>query len=39
VLDINGEVRYVQRALYEGEHHELGILFVEEGKGWKHKAV
>ncbi|MEH7235847.1 PDZ domain-containing protein [Bacillus sp. JJ1562] len=39
VLDINGEVRYVQRALYEGEHHELGILFVNEGKRWKHKAV
>ncbi|MEH7225103.1 PDZ domain-containing protein [Bacillus sp. JJ1566] len=39
VLDINGEVRYVQRALYEGEHHELGILFVNEGKGWKGKAV
>lgn len=39
VLDINGEVRYVQRALFEGEHHELGILFVNEGKGWKHKAV
>lgn len=29
VLDINGEVRFVQRALYEGEHHELGILYVE----------
>ncbi|MEH7387500.1 PDZ domain-containing protein [Bacillus sp. JJ1521] len=39
VLDINGEVRFIQRALYEGEHHELGILFVNEGKGWKHKAV
>ncbi|RFB14892.1 PDZ domain-containing protein [Bacillus sp. HNG] len=39
VLDINGEVRYVQRALYEGEHHELGILFVNEGKRWKHNAV
>ncbi|MEH7381257.1 PDZ domain-containing protein [Bacillus sp. JJ1533] len=39
VLDINGEVRYVQRALYEGEHHELGILFVNEGKRWKHRAV
>ncbi|WP_010676839.1 PDZ domain-containing protein [Bacillus timonensis] len=39
VLDVNGEVRFVQRALYEGEHHELGILFVNEGKGWKHKAV
>ena len=27
VLDINGEVRFVQRALYEGDHYELGILF------------
>lgn len=30
VLDTNGEVRFVQRALYEGDHHELGILFVQE---------
>lgn len=30
VLDARGEVRFVQRALYEGDHHELGILFVEE---------
>ncbi|MFP7297269.1 PDZ domain-containing protein [Neobacillus niacini] len=30
VLDINGEVRFVQRALYEGDHYELGILFVQE---------
>ncbi|WML59074.1 PDZ domain-containing protein [Neobacillus sp. PS2-9] len=28
VLDTNGEVRFVQRALFEGDHHELGILFV-----------
>lgn len=28
VLDTNGEIRFVQRALYEGDHHELGILFV-----------
>jgi hypothetical protein len=30
VLDINGEVRFVQRALYEGDHYELGILFVQD---------
>ncbi|MCJ8007650.1 PDZ domain-containing protein [Lederbergia wuyishanensis] len=29
VFDKNGEKRLVQRALYEGEHHELGILFIE----------
>ena len=28
VLDVNGQIRFVQRALYEGDHHELGILFV-----------
>ncbi|AZU63956.1 PDZ domain-containing protein [Neobacillus mesonae] len=28
VLDTNGEIRFVQRALFEGDHHELGILFV-----------
>ncbi|MBS4205003.1 PDZ domain-containing protein [Lederbergia citrea] len=36
VLDTNGEKRFVQRALYEGDHHELGILFVE--KRMKHGA-
>lgn len=30
VLDINGEIRFVQRALYEGDHYELGILFVQD---------
>lgn len=29
VLDVNGEIRFEQCALYEGDHHELGILFVE----------
>ncbi|HEU5139239.1 MAG TPA: PDZ domain-containing protein [Bacillales bacterium] len=28
VLDESGEVRFVQGALYEGAHHELGLLFV-----------
>lgn len=35
VLDKNGEVRFIQSALYEGDHHELGIIFVEE----KHSSV
>lgn len=30
VLDTNGELRFVQRALYQGEHHELGVLFADE---------
>ena len=34
VLDVNGEVRFVQRALYEGDHYELGILFVQDEKKW-----
>lgn len=29
VLDANQEIRFVQCSLYEGDHHELGILFVE----------
>ncbi|MBT2657295.1 PDZ domain-containing protein [Bacillus sp. ISL-18] len=29
VFDTNGEIRFVQRALYEGDHHELGVLFVQ----------
>jgi len=29
VFDKNGEIRLVQRALYEGDHHELGILLIE----------
>jgi S1-C subfamily serine protease len=28
VFDTKGEIRFVQRALYEGDHHELGALFV-----------
>ncbi|HHY74131.1 MAG TPA: PDZ domain-containing protein [Bacillus bacterium] len=39
VLDYNGEVRFVQRALYDGEHHELGLLFVHDDKEWTNEAV
>lgn len=30
VHDRHGEVRFVQSAFYEGDHHELGIIFVEQ---------
>ncbi|WP_188206689.1 PDZ domain-containing protein [Alkalibacillus aidingensis] len=30
VRDLNGEIRFVQRPLYEGEDHELGLIFVKE---------
>ncbi|WP_158634019.1 PDZ domain-containing protein [Radiobacillus deserti] len=30
VLDDRGEIRFVQRAMYQGEHHELGIVFAKE---------
>ncbi|GGE81677.1 PDZ domain-containing protein [Priestia taiwanensis] len=34
VVDINNEPRFAQTALYEGEHHELGILLVGENPEW-----
>ncbi len=34
VLDAQEQIRFVQRALYEGDHHELGILFVQDEKKW-----
>ena len=39
VIDVNGEIRFVQRALYEGDHYELGILFVQNEKKWDHEVV
>jgi hypothetical protein len=39
VIGFNGEIRFVQRALYDGEHHELGILFVIDEKKWETEAV
>ena len=29
VIDDRGEVRFAQRAFYQGEHHELGVIFIE----------
>ncbi|MGM0876481.1 MAG: cell division protein [Bacillota bacterium] len=39
IIGFNGEIRYVQGALYDGEHHELGILFVQDEKKWETEAV
>jgi hypothetical protein len=39
VIDVNGQIRFVQRALYEGDHHELGLLFVQDEKKWDSEAV
>ncbi|GCD81187.1 cell division topological determinant MinJ [Parageobacillus thermoglucosidasius] len=39
VMDENEEIRFVQGALYEDEHHELGLLFVKERKKWALEAV
>ncbi|WP_240374421.1 PDZ domain-containing protein [Bacillus piscicola] len=30
VLDTQGEIRHTQAAVYDNEHHELGLLFVKE---------
>ncbi|WP_058306739.1 PDZ domain-containing protein [Gracilibacillus massiliensis] len=34
IKDLNGETRFAQRALYEGEHHKLGILLVSEKEAY-----
>lgn len=34
VLDTNEQIRFAQGALFEGDHHELGIITVEEKKKW-----
>lgn len=32
VVDVNGQLRFVQGSLYEGDHHELGLILVEDKK-------
>lgn len=39
VIDQNGEIRFTQRALYEGDHHELGVLFVQEERNSEEMKV
>jgi hypothetical protein len=34
IIDTKGEIRFVQGALYEGDHHELGILTIDDRKKW-----
>ncbi|RFU69360.1 PDZ domain-containing protein [Peribacillus saganii] len=38
VLDTNGQIRFVQRALFEGEHHELGVLLIQDPRRWDVEA-
>ncbi|AIM16212.1 MULTISPECIES: PDZ domain-containing protein [Neobacillus] len=38
VLDTNGEIRFEQRALFDGDHHELGILFVQDQRKYDKKT-
>ncbi|QCJ44106.1 PDZ domain-containing protein [Bacillus sp. S3] len=38
VYDTKGEIRFVQRALYEGDHHELGVLFVQDPHKYEEKT-
>jgi len=39
VIDVNGQIRFAQRALFEGDHHELGILFIQDEVKKGHEAV
>jgi hypothetical protein len=39
VIDTNGQIRFTSRALYEGEHHELGVLLVSDQEKWGTEAV
>ena len=39
VFDINNEVRFEQRALYEGDYHKLGILMIQDEKAKGNEAV
>ncbi|NCU18142.1 PDZ domain-containing protein [Pallidibacillus pasinlerensis] len=39
VIDDQGENRLVNRALYEGEHHELGVITFEIDSQWEKKDI
>lgn len=32
IIDENGEIRFGQTALYDGKHHQVGLLFVQQDK-------
>ncbi len=35
VVNVNGENRFAQTALYSGQHHELGVVFAHEERKWE----
>lgn len=39
VIGTNGENRFTQGALYEGDHHELGLLFTYQDERWETHQV
>ncbi|MCT8140178.1 PDZ domain-containing protein [Anaerobacillus sp. CMMVII] len=39
VIDENGELRFAQTALYDGEHHQVGLLFVGEESQFEDKVM
>lgn len=39
VLDSRGEIRFVQCALFEGDHHELGVLIVQEERRFQDEGI
>lgn len=39
VIDTKGERRLVHQAIYAGEHHELGVVFVEQESKWDTEVV
>lgn len=38
VRDKNGEIKFTQRAMYQGEHHRLGVLFPKEQDRYAYSA-
>lgn len=39
IIDRQGEIRFAQTALYDGEHHQIGLLFVEQEPKYVEKII
>ncbi|CAM4061138.1 membrane protein [Bacillus manliponensis] len=39
VIDTKGERRLIQQAIYAGEHHELGVVFVGQNHKWDTEVI
>lgn len=39
IIDENAEIRFAQTALYDGEHHQVGLLFVREESHFEEKVI